>query len=152
MKRRRILDSETRRLVMSAWCRIWWGDDGWLQVDSRMITAAVLAALAVWSAAVRHGVTFCVGGPTLTRESVPRSILLLSQSGQIWQGLGFRWAGWNSVPPGNAGRRLSPAAFPTQWARMAVCSRSDCTRTSAEQRNWSAMVHILRTLCILLKW
>ena len=32
---------------MAAWCRIWWGDDGWLQLDSRMITAAVLAALAV---------------------------------------------------------------------------------------------------------
>ena len=47
MKKRRILDSETRRLLMSAWCRIWWGDDGWLQLDSRMITAAVLAALAV---------------------------------------------------------------------------------------------------------
>jgi len=46
MKKRRILDSETRRLLMSAWCRIWWGDDGWLQVDSRMITVAVLMALA----------------------------------------------------------------------------------------------------------
>ena len=46
MRKRRILDSETRRLMMAAWCRIWWGDDGWLQLDSRIITAAVLAALA----------------------------------------------------------------------------------------------------------
>jgi len=46
MKKRRIMDSETRRLLMAAWCRIWWGDDGWLQVDSRMITVAVLMALA----------------------------------------------------------------------------------------------------------
>ena len=46
MRKRRILDSETRRLMMAAWCRIWWGDDGWLQLDSRMITVAVLMALA----------------------------------------------------------------------------------------------------------
>lgn len=47
MKKRRIIDSETRRMLMSAWCRIWCGDDGWLEIDPHMITAAVLAALAV---------------------------------------------------------------------------------------------------------
>ena len=46
MRKRRILDSETRRLLMAAWCRLWWGDDGWLHIDSRMLTVAVLMALA----------------------------------------------------------------------------------------------------------
>ena len=47
MKRRGLLDSETRRLVMSVWCRMWCGDDGWLDFDLRLLTIGVLLTLAM---------------------------------------------------------------------------------------------------------
>ena len=46
MRKRRILDSETRRLVMAAWCRLRCGDDGWLDVDPLQVSIAVLMVLA----------------------------------------------------------------------------------------------------------
>ena len=46
MRKRRILDSETRRLVMAALCRLRCGDDGWLDIDPVQITLAVLLLLA----------------------------------------------------------------------------------------------------------
>jgi len=46
MKKRRILDSETRRLVMAAWCRLRCGDDGWLDIDPLQVSIAVLLLLA----------------------------------------------------------------------------------------------------------
>ena len=46
MRKRRILDSETRRLVMAAWCRTRCGDDKWLEVDPVQVTLAVLLLLA----------------------------------------------------------------------------------------------------------
>ena len=46
MRKRRILDSETRRLVMAAWCRLRCGDDGWLDIDPVQVSIAVLMVLA----------------------------------------------------------------------------------------------------------
>ena len=46
MKRRRILDSETRRLLMAALCRLRCGDDKWLEVDPLQVSIAVLMVLA----------------------------------------------------------------------------------------------------------
>ena len=47
MKRRKILDGETRRLVMSAWCRLRCGDDRWLEADPSLVTIGVLMLLAM---------------------------------------------------------------------------------------------------------
>ena len=46
MKKRRIFDSETRRLIMAAWCRLRCGDDGWLDIDPLQVSIAVLLLLA----------------------------------------------------------------------------------------------------------
>ena len=46
MRKRKILDSEARRLLMAAWCRLRCGDDGWLDIDPLQISIAVLMLLA----------------------------------------------------------------------------------------------------------
>ena len=47
MRKRRILDNETRRLVMAAWCRIWWGSDSWIEFNPSLLTIGVLMLLAM---------------------------------------------------------------------------------------------------------
>lgn len=47
MRKRKVLDSETRRLLMAAWCRLRCGDDRWLEFNPSLLTIGVLMLLAM---------------------------------------------------------------------------------------------------------
>ena len=141
MRKRRILDSETRRLMMAAWCRIWWGDDGWLQVDSRMITVAVLMALACLVCGCEaRGDVLCMWSDVDTMVS-PATDPLIVEIGQDLAGPGnpLGWIEFRST------RERGPEIIVRQIALgTSVYQAGQLLQTVPEPGTWA----VLAVVCI----